>query len=256
MRVGIVMFICFLFIKTYSQSFHREFVSKTYYTLNGDSLEYVILNTQTQKSKELLPVIVWLHGKGERDLPNGRQTKNGLQHLLNTMEKNNYHAIIIAPHCPPNGFWSHYDKYADTITHAPPTVTAQRMFDLLQNEIFKLPHVDQQRVYLTGLSMGGFGVWNWIVNYPGVFAAAVPVCGGGDPRKAAFYENTPVMAFHGLKDKVVNPQFTAQMNNVLKNPQLHYFVYYPETGHDAWNLAYKEDRLVQWLFKQKLIKND
>jgi predicted peptidase len=124
--------------------------------------------------------------------------------------------------------------------------------DLLEKLIHKYP-IDKKRIYVTGLSMGGFGAWDMICRYPGKFAAAIPICGGGDTGKAQLLVNTPIWAFHGSNDKVVKVILSRNMINAIKanggNPK---YTEYKGVGHDCWINAYKEKGLLEWLFGQKL----
>jgi predicted peptidase len=217
----------------------------------GNKVEMVIHIPEVEENIQL-PVLVWLHGKGERDLPNGRQTGNGLQHLMVAMEKFNFKAILIAPHCPANDFWSSYDKLADTITMVKETQISENFMLYFQDFLKRTEYnIDKKRIYIAGISMGGFGTWDWAMRYPEIFAAAIPMCGGGDPRKHSKLSKLPVWAFHGEADKVIKPQFTKQMEDELKKYPIHHFTYYPKVGHDVWNYVFTNDEVVKWLFIQK-----
>jgi predicted peptidase len=112
--------------------------------------------------------------------------------------------------------------------------------------------IDKSRIYVTGLSMGGYGTWDLISRRPERFAAAVPVCGGGDEGQAANAAKVPVWAFHGGKDGVVIPERSRNMVEALKTagatPK---YTEYPEVGHDSWNKAYADPEMMKWLFSQK-----
>ncbi len=112
--------------------------------------------------------------------------------------------------------------------------------------------VDPARVYLTGLSMGGFGSWNLASRHPDWFAALVPICGGGDPSHAAELAKIPTWAFHGADDKVVPPSLSQQMIEAIRaaggKPQ---YTELPGVGHDSWTPAYKDPNgVLPWMFEQ------
>ena len=111
--------------------------------------------------------------------------------------------------------------------------------------------IDTNRIYVTGLSMGGFGTWDLISRYPNKFAAAAPVCGGGDIKQAHKLVNIPIWAFHGAKDRVVTVNRTRDMIEAIKNsggtPK---YTEYPNLGHFCWDAAYNEQDFLEWLFSQ------
>jgi predicted peptidase len=126
----------------------------------------------------------------------------------------------------------------------------EMLITLVHQLIAKLP-IDTNRIYITGLSMGGFGTFDAIERYPNLFAAAVPVCGGGDVSKAASIAHVPIWIFHGAEDAAVNPLLSINMMNALTKAGAHPgFTMYPETGHFSWIAAYSDPMMMEWLFRQ------
>ena len=124
------------------------------------------------------------------------------------------------------------------------------LMQLIKESIKNLP-VDTNRIYITGLSMGGFGTFDAIERYPNIFAAAVPVCGGGDVSKATTIASIPIWIFHGAEDPSVNPANAADMFTALTKAGAHPgFTQYPETGHFSWIGAYSDKMMMEWLFRQ------
>src|SRR5690554_3945856 len=129
--------------------------------------------------------------------------------------------------------------------------------DQLFLEIIRNYAVDVERIYLTGLSMGGFGTWHWAVHQPRAFAALVPICGGtwwlmGFPERIAVLKDVPIWAFHGGDDPVVPCKMTEDLVEVLLNLQAPIrFTKYAGVGHDSWTLAYNEPELIPWLLEQR-----
>ena len=120
----------------------------------------------------------------------------------------------------------------------------------LLDEVVNQNAVDKHRIYLTGLSMGGFGTWDWACAYPGRFAAIAPVCGGGDVMFADELKYIPVWAFHGQDDPVVPVKRTTEMvEAVNKNGRNAKMTIYPGIGHDSWKKAYADDELYKWLLE-------
>jgi predicted peptidase len=132
-----------------------------------------------------------------------------------------------------------------------PSVPLKLAFELLDKLTAELP-VDKQRLYVTGLSMGGFGTWDAIARRPQYFAAAIPICGGGDTAQAPKLVSLPVWAFHGDKDPVVKPNRTRDMIETIRKaggtPKM---TMYPGVQHDSWNHAYADPAVLEWLFAQK-----
>jgi predicted peptidase len=159
---------------------------------------------------------------------------------------------LIAPQCPENAKWVEVDWSASTHQQPKePSESARLTLELiaaLQKEF----SIDPQRIYLTGLSMGGYGTWDLLARRPELFAAGVPVCGGADESTAPKIKNLPIWAFHGAKDQAVKVERSRNMIAALKHtggkPK---YTEYPNVGHDSWNPAYKDAEMFAWLFAQK-----
>lgn len=115
----------------------------------------------------------------------------------------------------------------------------------------KSPGIDSNRIYITGLSMGGYGTYDAISRYPDLFAAAVPVCGAGDVAKAKVFAHVPIWIFHGAEDPAVDPGYSYAMLAALIKAGAHPgFTVYPEVGHFSWLPAYSDPLMMEWLFRQ------
>ena len=113
--------------------------------------------------------------------------------------------------------------------------------------------IDHTRIYITGVSMGGFGTWDLLARLPYRFAAAVPICGGGDIDIIEKIKHVPIWAFHGADDETVPPEGTRKLIQELWDAGAYPgFTEFPGVGHTSWHQAYKEPHLMPWLFKQKL----
>lgn len=178
------------------------------------------------------PLILFLHGSGERGDSLGLVQKNGIPKLI--VEGKSFPFIIASPQCPEGRRWSSDD------------------LNLLLDELIRNNNVDVDRIYLTGLSMGGFGTWDLASRNPERFAAIAPVCGGGNPDLACRLKEIPAWVFHGAKDEIVFPYQSERMVNALKacGGQVKYTVY-PEANHDSWTDAYSNPELYSWFLKQK-----
>jgi predicted esterase len=180
------------------------------------------------------PLILFLHGSGERGLDVEEVRKHG-PHKYLLAHDNPF--IIIEPQCDPGQWWH-----------------ACAVDDLLDEVCAKF-RVDRERIYLTGLSMGGFGTWATAGESPERFAAAVPICGRGDPREAARMKDLPIWAFHGAKDPTVPVKNSIDMVDALSalGGRVKLTIY-PEAQHDSWTEAYNTPELYQWLLRQRLGK--
>jgi predicted peptidase len=184
-----------------------------------------------------LPLVIFLHGAGERGDDNQAQLKHGSSLFASDKTRNDYPALVAFPQCPKGQWWSGDNlKNALALTH-----------DLTS----RYP-VDPDRVYITGISMGGFGSWAAISAEPETFAAAAPICGGGNPKKADEIKDIPIWAFHGADDTVVKPDKSREMVEAVKqaggSPK---YTEYPKVKHNSWDQVFKDPDYLSWLFSQK-----
>jgi predicted esterase len=179
------------------------------------------------------PLVIFLHGSGERGTDINRVKTNGFPKLCMNNDTD-YQFVMISPQLTPNIDWN--------------TWHLQAFFQ----EVVSLYNIDPSRIILTGLSLGGGGTWLWANDNPQNFAAIVPVCGWGAPSQACKLKNVAVWAFHGDKDTTVPTSSSVAMIDALKacgaNPTL---TLYPGVGHDSWSRTYSNPEVVNWIMKQK-----
>jgi poly(3-hydroxybutyrate) depolymerase len=182
------------------------------------------------------PLILFLHGSGERGNELDRVTTNGLPKELAAGRE--VPAVVLSPQCPADARWE-----GDLMVMA---------LDALLDDALARYRVDPERVYLTGLSMGGHGTWALAAAHPERFAAAVPVCGAGDPGLAYRLRRLPIWAFHGAMDPIVPVAGTQDMAAALQrfHGEMRTTIY-PEGGHDAWSATYADTAMYGWLFRQR-----
>jgi len=198
--------------------------------LRADYLLY--LPGQYSSSEKEWPLILFLHGAGERGSDLKKVEMHGPPKLV-SKEGRTFPFVIVAPQCPGNDWWTH--------AHQIETVNA------LLDDVVSKYRIDQDRIYLTGLSMGGFGAWSLAAEYPGRFAAIAPVCGGGNPLEAGNLAQLPVWVFHGEKDPVVPVEKSREMVAALEKAGGNVrFTVYPEAGHDSWTETYNNPELYEW----------
>ena len=199
--------------------------------LEADYLLYLPKGYDTDISKRF-PLIFFLHGAYERGNDIDLVRTAALPAVLPKME--NFQFVVVAPQCSDNKSWD------------------VEILNELLNNIEKKYRVDKKRIYLTGVSMGGYGTWHFAAKHTERFAAIAPVCGGGNPFKAQAMVNLPVWMFHGAKDKVVPPEKSQEMYDVLKdaggNPKI---TIYPDADHDSWTLTYNNPELYKWFLSHQ-----
>ena len=195
-------------------------------------MKYLIYLPKDYEQKASWPLMLFLHGSGERGDNLDLVKKHGPPKLIDAGKQ--FPFIVVSPQCPNGQSWEPFKLTA------------------LLDEIAEKYKVDQDRIYLTGLSMGGFGTWALAAYRPNRFAAIVPICGGGDPSRVKRIAHIPTWVFHGDKDPTVRLRMSKKMVDALKkHGGIVAFTFYPDAGHDAWTQAYNTLELYEWLLHQK-----
>jgi predicted peptidase len=231
---------------------HRDrFVARSFED-RGFTLPYRLLKPKDYDATQKYPLVVFLHGAGERGNDNFKQLVHGMNDFASDEIMAKYPAFVIAPQCPDDRKWVEVDWTLESHTlPESPSVSLEatsHLIDALQKEF----PIDASRIYLTGLSMGGYGAWDMLARQPELCAAAVPICGGGDPAVAARFKDVPLWAFHGDQDTAVKPKRSREMIAALKaaggTPK---YTEYPGVGHDSWTATYANPAVHAWLFAQR-----
>jgi len=198
------------------------------------------------------PMLLFLHGAGERGDDNTKQMVHCIKDLVTYSTEKKQPAVIIVPQCPTNSNWAKYSKSPDSQGKKNQPAAPLRLAMELCDETAKNLPVDKARIYIAGLSMGGFGTWDAIQRRPEYFAAAIPVCGGGDPGWAAKIKGLPIWVFHGAKDTTVSPDCSRIMVKAIKDAGgKPLYTEYETAGHDAWTKTFSNPDVLKWLFDQK-----
>lgn len=202
------------------------------------------------------PLVLFLHGAGERGDDNAAPLKHGAAEFARADRQAEYPCFVLVPQVPKDQKWVDTDwsrsdgKGSFPDSHSPAYAAALGAVKTWIDS----GRVDPDRVYVTGLSMGGYGSWYAAAASKDVFAAAAPICGGGDPTWAKRYEGMPIWTFHGTDDKAVPVGRSREMIEALKKvdhqPEAIY-TEYEGGGHDVWTETYRRDDLFRWLFAQK-----
>ncbi len=218
-----------------TNSFQRKITK----TVGADYLLFLPKEYKAAGAKRW-PLILFLHGAGERGTNISRVTIHGPPKIVK--DQPDFQFIVVSPQWPSGQLWSN-----DTLL-------------ALLDEVTEKLAVDEKRIYLTGLSMGGYGTWSLGLTRPDRFAAIAPICGGGDslalvlpdPKKTKALKTLPVWAFHGAKDEVVKLAESEKMVEALKkfgnDAKL---TVYPEAGHDSWTETYNNPELYEWFLQHK-----
>lgn len=189
----------------------------------------------SSSSKEF-PLIIFLHGAGERGDDLELVKAHGIPKIVE--HQNDFPFVTVSPQCPIDRWW--VDPWLIEALNA------------LLDEVIAKYQVDKSRVYITGLSMGGFGTWTLAMMYPEKVAAIAPICGGGMPWMAFRIKNIPVWAFHGAKDEIVPIQRSEEMVEALKKISGNVkFTVYSEIGHDSWTETYNNPELYRWFLEHR-----
>jgi len=231
-----------------------RFEGRAYQDADRNKLQYRLLYPKKLDAKKAYPLVLFFHGAGERGDDNRKQLVHGMADFSSdkTMEK--YPCFVVAPQCPSGVQWVDTPWTADSHEMPErPTEPMRLSLELVEHLSSVLP-IDKQRIYVTGLSMGGFGVWDAIQRHPDRFAAAVPICSGGDTRveKVKPIASIPIWAFHGDKDSVVKTNRSRDMIAALKksggSPK---YTEYADTDHNSWTPTYCNSEMYEWLFAQR-----
>jgi predicted peptidase len=219
-------------------------------------MPYRLLLPEKYDAAKTYPVIFFLHGAGERGSDNEKQLAHGADLFLKADIRKSFPAIIVFPQCSATGYWSNVLRTFDAdqkisfhfLPAGEPTAD-MRVLQTLVKHILQAFPVKKDQVYIMGLSMGGMGTYELVRRNPGVFAAAISICGGADPATAKELKNTSWWIFHGGKDDIVLPSFSEKMVAALKKEKASVrFTLYPEANHNSWDAAFAEPGLLPWLF--------
>ncbi|MFT6998428.1 MAG: putative peptidase [Cryomorphaceae bacterium] len=225
------------------------FSYENYISNEGDTLKYRQLFSDYDTDSKY-PLVIFLHGSGERGNDNEAQLKWGVMNFATNEIMKNYRPIVIAPQCPQEMGWDNFNE-EDSTMKSEPSEPMKLLKELIDKTVKEQP-IDITRIYITGLSMGGHGTYDAMMRYPDLFAAAVPVCGDGDLSKAADIAHIPIWIFHGALDAVVNPILSQKMVEALTSAGAHPgYTQYPQAGHFAWLAAYDDAMMMNWLFRQQ-----
>ncbi len=250
-KLFFLMVSCLIFI---SLSAQNELFLKKEFIYKGDTLPYRILFPENYDKTKSYPLVLFLHGAGERGKDNEKQLVHGSSLFTDPQNRENYPAIVVFPQCPENDFWAPVHQEGKDfvfLNTKKPTPSMQLVIRLL-NKITKEEAVDKNRIYVLGLSMGGMGTFDLICRQPKKFAAAIPICGGVSLERLKKVRHMPIRIYHGGSDDVVSPEHSRNAFIELKanGSQKVEYIEFPGVGHNSWKNAFAQPDFLSWLFKQ------
>lgn len=242
---------CLLALPSMAQMPDTTLFEALQYVYGNDTLPYRIYRSvKADTMTEAPSLVIFLHGAGERGNDNCAQLTHCVRYFLDDSITNHYPFLLVVPQCPKGKRWVNTDwSLPEHQMESEPTTEMQAVFALMDS-LIDSSIVDARRVYICGISMGGFGVWDALQRQPKRFAAAIAICGGGDPAYAGALKDLPIFIFHGMRDEVVNPSRSRQMYDALRmaGNQKVTLVTYPELGHVCWDEAFTTPGIFNWLF--------
>jgi predicted peptidase len=225
-----------------------------------DTLRYRILYPENYNRKKSYPLVVFLHGAGERGNDNEHQLDLGADLFLRDTMRHQFASFVIFPQCPTDSTWNRFTTGQDTTleynrsldTSAP--TTPERLVKELMDSLVKNKIADQKRIYISGLSLGAFGTYDLLIHYPNYFAAAFTICGQANVKLFAKKAgHVPLWIFHGDADNVIfiGPDRDLYRELLLKGSKNVKYTEYPGVMHNSWINAFAEPALLPWLFSFK-----
>ncbi len=238
---------------------------KPYYYENKDvsdtvKLPYRMYVPESYDPNKKYKVLFFMHGMGERGSDNehlkGEDYHRYLCYVLED-EKLREEFILVAPQCEKSCCWINYDAmvsyaHGDEVSENACSDALALVYDFIENKLAKEFSIDGSRIYMTGLSMGGFATWYTLINKPNLLAAAVPVCGGAEYKKLYQAKHTPIWAFHSLDDDVVPAICLTKIVEIAEKENFADFhgTMYEHEGHGSWVRAYLERDVFDWMISK------
>jgi len=249
--VTVVIFFLFGTLNAQDLSSYKKEV----FQMDCKQMPYRLLLPKNYSQQKEYPLILMLHGSGERGNDNELQLTHGADLFLKENNYNEYPAIVVFPQCAKNSSWARVDVFGDwknrkfTFHKRPEPTEDMLLLEGLIKSLKKEYGINNGQMYVGGLSMGGMGTFELVRRNPKMFVAAFPICGGANPEIANKIKKTRWWVFHGENDNVVPSKYSTQMVNALQklDSDVTYSLY-PDVEHNSWDNAFAEVELLPWLF--------
>tara|TARA_B110000003_G_scaffold74195_1_gene75746 strand:+ start:7846 stop:8625 length:780 start_codon:yes stop_codon:yes gene_type:complete len=250
MKKLILLFFLFLIYEVKSQDL--SLYEKEAYIFENDTLNYRVLKPLDYDPKKQYPVHLFLHGSGERGNNNSSQLTHGGKLFLKKENREKYNSWVIFPQCKENDRWPSLSSDLWNKNLENKIIEPNESLGLvikMMDEFIERKEVNKNKIYVSGLSMGGMGTFELLFRRPNMFAAATPICGNGITQLAKLYaDKVPLWIFHGSDDKVITPKHSLKMAKAIINsggsPRM---TLYENVGHDSWNNAFAEKDFLKWI---------
>ena len=252
----IILIVCSLIVlNTFCQIEKFEIRLHKNSAIYSKNIPYRLFIPANYDATKKYPLVLFLHGAGERGTDNVKQLTASQGAFLWSSDANqkDHPCFIVAPQCPDNDQWvnTSWGLGSYSTTKIPISKALKMVVNLL--DTLKANYsLDTTSFFVTGLSMGGYGTWDIITRFPQMFRAAIPICGAADPGKAKLLVKMPIWCFHSADDNVVPVKGSREMVNAINeqgvNNRDNFYTEYTNAGHFAWVPAYSEPDLVSWLF--------
>ena len=241
--------------RTIPYNINEVFEARSYESM-GYTMNYRLYVPKNYDCGEMYPLVIFLHGSEERGDDNCAQLKNGLQVMFDDVTSPIYDSIVLVPQCPKQSQWVLTSwKENCSICDVPESREAEAICEIM-DELCGFYNVDEDRVYVTGISMGGFGTWDLLSRHGARFAAGMPICGGGDTSYARLLKRIPIRTFHGSADDCVPAALTRAMYASIRREggEMISYTEFDGAGHAIWDDVYADRENIDWLFSQSRLE--
>ena len=221
--------------------------------IDGQSFPYQLLMPAELEEGKSYPLVLFLHGAGERGSNNQAQKRHFPERVKRMMQQGGAPVFVLAPQCPRDVWWTARTRGGSRGPHLdqPAAPQMRAAMQALEDVVRKHP-IDRDRIALTGLSMGGFGSWELAARRPGWFSGVIPICGGGNPRALAPLAGLPIQVWHGAADNVVPPEASRMLVRSMEERGMAVDYHeLPGVGHNSWSPAYGDEGVCKQLFEQR-----
>jgi predicted peptidase len=243
-------------ISLHDRAYYAENTEAHIYTSDsGQSMLYRLFVPKDYDPKKKYPLVFHLHGAGSRGHDNAKHLLPWFAGWIDDAVQKEHPCFILMPQCPPGQQWVNTPwKDGSYSYHKVPISQPMKLAKEVFDKVVAENPIDESRIYAVGLSMGGYGAWNFVMRYPELVSAAVPCCGAGDPSMAYKLKDIPIWVFHGDADEIVPFSGSKDMVDAIKEAggKKIRFTIYKNFGHQAHRRAWKSKELIDWLFKQEL----